>query len=416
MRLEILVENEDPQIFPLTKQKILIGSQDSCDIILQTDGVSRKHLVLVIEGDKYFVIDQGSTNGSFINEERLVPGRQIEFTSFFPIRLGDKVLVSLLSDEEAHSTLSEYNSPSLKASGDEATRALSLKDLQAVKTESLVKKRHDTVMKKVSKEKVPVKKRSDKKQMIYVQIFCAVILIAAFTLNYLSVDEEPIATQPVFKSQKAVIVAPESRFVLVKKGDLTPFDKILEIQKITPCLNEFEKYLCDNLALNYVSVVQVGTMVHIFLDGNPSYVKARDSMPAPVAKEGETVATTLLDKYREDLIYTALLYFLKDDFPKELDLDKFKGLNLTFILEMDTVTNEKAFSVGSFVPETLKEMLLVMEPRHFDTASKYGADSLHFLKEYFIFSANKVQTVATPEDSQVEPDKKMAPDPTLQSL
>ena len=166
MRLEVLVGNSDPQIFPLNRPKILIGSHEGCDIILQADGVSRKHLIVTIEDDNYFVTDQGSVNGSFINDERLVPGRRVEFTSFFPVRIGDNILITLLSDEEASDIgfTSELNnfvkeeiskpaakpSTSYSSSLQDATRAISLKDLQQTKTENLIKKRTESLNKKKS--------------------------------------------------------------------------------------------------------------------------------------------------------------------------------------------------------------------------------------------------------------------------
>src|SRR5690606_19797388 len=100
MRLEILVGSDDPIIYPINSAKMTLGSAETCDVIISAEGISRRHLTVIAEDDQYFVIDQGSTNGSFINEERLVPGRRVEFTSFFPVRLGDNTLLSLISDDE----------------------------------------------------------------------------------------------------------------------------------------------------------------------------------------------------------------------------------------------------------------------------------------------------------------------------
>jgi pSer/pThr/pTyr-binding forkhead associated (FHA) protein len=68
MRIEILVDgSEEPQIYPINKQKLVLGSGETCDVIIPSEQISRKHLIIAAEGDSYFVIDQGSTNGSFIN-------------------------------------------------------------------------------------------------------------------------------------------------------------------------------------------------------------------------------------------------------------------------------------------------------------------------------------------------------------
>ncbi len=101
MKLEISVEGQEPLIHKIKSQKILIGSGSDCDIVLQADGISRKHAAIHSEDDKFFIIDQGSTNGSFINEERLTPGSKSLFTTFFPVKLGFHVTVTLMDDDDA---------------------------------------------------------------------------------------------------------------------------------------------------------------------------------------------------------------------------------------------------------------------------------------------------------------------------
>ena len=143
MRIEILVGSKDPITFPLNSSKLTIGTAETCDIVINAHGVSRKHILVTTENDKFFVTDQGSTNGTFINEERLTPGRKTEFTSFFPLRLGDGVLVSLLADEDFQ-PYDEVFSVSLgndESNRDESTRVISLKSLNSVNTENLVKRR-----------------------------------------------------------------------------------------------------------------------------------------------------------------------------------------------------------------------------------------------------------------------------------
>lgn len=101
MKLEINVEGQEPLFHKIKSQKTLIGSGTDCDVVLQADGISRKHAVIHADGDQFFVIDQGSTNGSFINEERLTPGSKASFTTFFPVKLGFHVTITLMDDDEA---------------------------------------------------------------------------------------------------------------------------------------------------------------------------------------------------------------------------------------------------------------------------------------------------------------------------
>ena len=45
----------------------VIGRSRSCDLVLRDDSVSRRHLMLTVDGDHVVVIDLGSTNGTLLN-------------------------------------------------------------------------------------------------------------------------------------------------------------------------------------------------------------------------------------------------------------------------------------------------------------------------------------------------------------
>ena len=57
--------------FPLFKNRLTIGRTRRNDIQLKSEHVSRRHAVVVIEGDVTRVIDWGSKNGVFVNSRRV---------------------------------------------------------------------------------------------------------------------------------------------------------------------------------------------------------------------------------------------------------------------------------------------------------------------------------------------------------
>ena len=57
--------------FPLFKDHVTIGRTDENDIQLKTDYVSRRHAVVLREGDSTRVVDQSSKNGVFVNSRRV---------------------------------------------------------------------------------------------------------------------------------------------------------------------------------------------------------------------------------------------------------------------------------------------------------------------------------------------------------
>jgi hypothetical protein len=56
-------------------ERTTIGRSPDCDIFLDDVTVSRKHAVLVQREGAYFIEDQGSLNGTFLNRRRIESGR-----------------------------------------------------------------------------------------------------------------------------------------------------------------------------------------------------------------------------------------------------------------------------------------------------------------------------------------------------
>lgn len=70
-----LVERQGPtpgQVFELTKDEVAIGRDITNDIVINEAEVSRKHARLTLEGDRYKIEDLDSTNGTYINGQRLI--------------------------------------------------------------------------------------------------------------------------------------------------------------------------------------------------------------------------------------------------------------------------------------------------------------------------------------------------------
>jgi pSer/pThr/pTyr-binding forkhead associated (FHA) protein len=53
--------------FSLNKPEMYIGRDISNDIVINDAEVSRKHVRLTVQGERYVIEDLGSTNGTFIN-------------------------------------------------------------------------------------------------------------------------------------------------------------------------------------------------------------------------------------------------------------------------------------------------------------------------------------------------------------
>ena len=57
--------------FHPTKAQTTIGRSPDCDVFLDDVTVSRRHAVLIRRGEEWFIEDQGSLNGTFLNRNRI---------------------------------------------------------------------------------------------------------------------------------------------------------------------------------------------------------------------------------------------------------------------------------------------------------------------------------------------------------
>ncbi|MEE2643561.1 MAG: FHA domain-containing protein, partial [Myxococcota bacterium] len=62
----------DPsQVFVFSKDVIRIGAHQESDLVIPDETVSRQHCELRRDGESYRLIDEGSTNGTFVGKLRV---------------------------------------------------------------------------------------------------------------------------------------------------------------------------------------------------------------------------------------------------------------------------------------------------------------------------------------------------------
>lgn len=332
MRLEVLVDEQEPLIFPLNKEKIIIGSGEICDILLDAEGISRKHLILHCSEDEFFIVDQGSTNGTFINEERVIPGRRIEFTSFFPVRLGESVLLTLLSDDESEdfevssfNTLQKEIALDLAADSD-STRVIKLTDLQREPELKIHRHKNKASVraKNIARGKVPGKKArrpqpEPEKKFNMIFAGCIILVLGAIYYHLNSADSLfEIPQVAVVNSTDSQERAPDSIEVIskVSPDHFASADAVEKLQLDFKCISELEVELCQffDLSAPY-GVTQSGMDLYVFA---PAYIDDdyRQKLSRVYNSEiGETIP---------EKIYA--LYFLLTHLPN-LD-DKLSGFRI----------------------------------------------------------------------------------------
>ena len=62
---------------PITTEGIILGRETGADVVIPSDGVSRMHARVLLHNGAVWVQDQGSRNGVFVNDKRVVRHKQL---------------------------------------------------------------------------------------------------------------------------------------------------------------------------------------------------------------------------------------------------------------------------------------------------------------------------------------------------
>src|SRR5262249_18065487 len=79
---------------PITHTPFTIGRDPSCQLRPKSANISRRHCMLMIDNDRVFVRDFGSTNGTLVNDQRITDTVELHDSDrlqvdrlFFEVRL-----------------------------------------------------------------------------------------------------------------------------------------------------------------------------------------------------------------------------------------------------------------------------------------------------------------------------------------
>ncbi len=98
--LQIFPAVAEAEMIRLNARRSLIGREPSCEITLEDNAVSRTHAAIELDDSGYYVIDLGSRNGTFVDDQMLRERRRLHGGEL--IRLGSTILKFMSSmDEEA---------------------------------------------------------------------------------------------------------------------------------------------------------------------------------------------------------------------------------------------------------------------------------------------------------------------------
>ena len=140
MNVKLFIENANESKTVELDEELTIGRTPAAQLVLDDSGLSRVNTIFFIEGDELLLTDENSTNGTFLNGERISgrprivrDGDQIKIGSHTDIRVeikdGHSKAPAFLEDESSVSVVNEPVTPSYQvppqaplASGDGAEK------------------------------------------------------------------------------------------------------------------------------------------------------------------------------------------------------------------------------------------------------------------------------------------------------
>ncbi len=93
MEVKLIVQNgkQAGRTIRVSADKFVIGRSEDCQLRVQSNLISRKHCTILIEDASATVEDCGSTNGTFVNDQRITERRELQS--------GDQLRVGMLGLE-----------------------------------------------------------------------------------------------------------------------------------------------------------------------------------------------------------------------------------------------------------------------------------------------------------------------------
>lgn len=265
MKLEVQNGETEPIIYILNKSETYIGSRNTNDIVIGSNEISAKHLKVVIVEDNCFVIDQGSTNGTFINETQLVPGRRTELIPHEPMLLGHKVFITLLDRPKNMASSGPNQAPgeelkiapaiAVKKPNPNAstnkTRVISLKEMSLAKEKAKAKKREKLAAKRRAESK---RIRQEKEALKRVSTIALIWLVGGIILqiawkNLPSMMKKSYAPQKVYLDRVALeedLEGQDQEFRIPKSSIHSNETLITYLGKVK-CTSNVETIFCDKL-------------------------------------------------------------------------------------------------------------------------------------------------------------------------
>jgi pSer/pThr/pTyr-binding forkhead associated (FHA) protein len=319
MFLKLENRDENPKFYRLDKSKLIIGSLvGHCHIVVNDDVISKKHLSLVEESEGWFALDMGSTNGSYLGDEQIVPGFRYKINIGHIVRLGDKIFISLLDkiDPDVKLSLAEevqesvVAKPEIKYEAQDNTRVITAEDLKAAKVITEKKKQRELQKQKKIDQR---RKLEESNKMGKIFLIAVGLVVIGVALNKVwiqknkRIKKDTIINKLKTKSKAGEEIEGDIEGFRINRAYLLKRDQIVSKVNMEKCKLDEVKSLCLNsfIPINLFNgiVFQEPETYLIYLDEKSllSYLKSTLDL-APLLKRDELLKISVLMFVKESIL------------------------------------------------------------------------------------------------------------------
>ncbi len=257
MYIKVEVEFLDTIVYKINADEILIGSGDFNHIVFKLPSISRKHVKIFNLENKWFVSDVGSTNGTYLSDQKLGKGKQIELLPGETIRLGDMVFLTLLSRSSESvelpiPRLTEDEDTLLTKSDENKTQVVSLTALEKARLNVARKKRKQIMEKRAENFK---RRLADKKNISRVLGIMTIVLLIGWGANRFWITQlKKVESDTIIKKMQTKfggdleIEADLEGFRIPRKA-LISRNKLAKLLLSPKCRSKFEQDICHGQPL-----------------------------------------------------------------------------------------------------------------------------------------------------------------------
>lgn len=128
-RIQVVEKDKTSRVVPLPSATVTIGRDKDNTIVLDDNKASRRHAQVTWDGMEYYVMDLDSTNGTYLENTKLLPGVAEVWRPNQNLRIGDawmRLIPPKIENKKATETIRSGSKPSLQANSSAGLIGLSM--------------------------------------------------------------------------------------------------------------------------------------------------------------------------------------------------------------------------------------------------------------------------------------------------